>query len=62
MNQVDERDTFIQLSTNYIICVHLCNCAQRNVEIKPNRNWGGEGSLGCELATGLLHRITRASS
>jgi hypothetical protein len=31
----------------------------RNVEILPNSNWGGEGILGCELATGLLHRITR---
>lgn len=34
----------------------------RNVEIRPDKDWGGEGSLGCELATGLLHRITRASS
>jgi GRASP55/65 PDZ-like domain len=31
----------------------------RNVEILPNSNWGGEGILGCELATGLLHRVTR---
>jgi hypothetical protein len=31
----------------------------RNVEILPNSDWGGEGILGCELATGLLHRISR---
>lgn len=33
----------------------------RIVEIRPDRDWGGEGSLGCQLATGLLHRITRSS-
>lgn len=31
----------------------------RNVDIRPDQEWGGEGSLGCELATGFLHRITR---
>jgi hypothetical protein len=31
----------------------------RNVEILPNRDWGGDGLLGCELATGLLHRLSR---
>lgn len=34
----------------------------RDVELRPNADWGGEGTLGCELATGLLHRITRPSS
>lgn len=33
----------------------------RDVKIRPNREWGGEGSLGCELATGILHLITRNS-
>jgi hypothetical protein len=31
----------------------------RCVEIIPAAGWGGEGVLGCELATGLLHRLTR---
>lgn len=31
----------------------------RNVELRPQEDWGGEGVLGCELATGLLHRIRR---
>lgn len=31
----------------------------RTVEIVPSTGWGGEGVLGCELATGLLHKITR---
>lgn len=34
----------------------------RNLEITPNPHWGGEGSLGCQLATGLLHRITRPTT
>ncbi|XP_003740762.1 Golgi reassembly-stacking protein 2 [Galendromus occidentalis] len=31
--------------------------ACREVVITPNRNWGGEGSLGCGIGYGLLHRI-----
>uniref|UniRef100_A0A7S2ZKR3 PDZ GRASP-type domain-containing protein n=2 Tax=Rhodosorus marinus TaxID=101924 RepID=A0A7S2ZKR3_9RHOD len=29
----------------------------REVELKPSDSWGGKGLLGCELATGLLHKI-----
>ncbi|OQV19098.1 Golgi reassembly-stacking protein 2 [Hypsibius exemplaris] len=29
----------------------------REVTIVPNRNWGGEGSLGCDIGFGYLHRI-----
>lgn len=29
----------------------------RLVNIVPNRNWGGEGSLGCDVGYGLLHKI-----
>jgi GRASP55/65 PDZ-like domain len=31
----------------------------RCIDIVPSSDWGGEGLLGCELATGLLHRINR---
>lgn len=34
----------------------------RNVELRPSSEWGGEGVVGCELATGLLHRIRRDSA
>jgi hypothetical protein len=27
------------------------------VTIKPNSKWGGEGSLGCGIGYGYLHRI-----
>ncbi|GBM60959.1 Golgi reassembly-stacking protein 2 [Araneus ventricosus] len=29
----------------------------REVVITPNKNWGGEGSLGCGIGYGYLHRI-----
>ncbi|EFA75219.1 golgi reassembly stacking protein [Heterostelium album PN500] len=29
----------------------------RLVTITPNKNWGGSGSLGCDIGYGLLHRI-----
>ncbi|PFH37865.1 gorasp2-prov protein [Besnoitia besnoiti] len=29
----------------------------REVFIVPNNDWGGEGSLGCELGSGYLHRL-----
>eukprot|EP01101_Sappina_pedata_P005962 TRINITY_DN2853_c0_g1_i1.p1 TRINITY_DN2853_c0_g1~~TRINITY_DN2853_c0_g1_i1.p1 ORF type:complete len:388 (-),score=120.35 TRINITY_DN2853_c0_g1_i1:50-1189(-) len=29
----------------------------RTVQIKPDREWGGEGSLGCDTGYGLLHKI-----
>ena len=31
----------------------------REVKITPNRGWGGEGLLGCELGYGVVHRIPR---
>ncbi|XP_059613169.1 Golgi reassembly-stacking protein 2 [Phlebotomus argentipes] len=31
--------------------------ACREVSIKPNTKWGGEGSLGCGIGYGYLHRI-----
>jgi hypothetical protein len=29
----------------------------REVEIRPSRDWGGEGALGCTLGYGALHRL-----
>ncbi|RWS15790.1 Golgi reassembly-stacking protein 2-like protein [Dinothrombium tinctorium] len=36
----------------------LTDCC-REVTITPNSNWGGEGSLGCGIGYGYLHRIPR---
>ncbi|KAJ1969051.1 hypothetical protein IWQ62_000867 [Dispira parvispora] len=34
----------------------------REVSIVPQRNWGGEGLLGCDIGFGYLHRIPKATS
>lgn len=39
----------------YVYNVDSDTC--REVTIIPNRNWGGEGSLGCGIGYGYLHRI-----
>lgn len=32
----------------------------RDVSIIPNRQWGGDGALGCQIGFGYLHRIPRS--
>jgi len=39
----------------YVYNVETDGC--REVTITPNSNWGGEGSLGCGIGYGYLHRI-----
>lgn len=39
----------------YVYNVNDDTC--REVNITPNHNWGGEGSLGCGIGYGYLHRI-----
>ncbi|XP_041374899.1 Golgi reassembly-stacking protein 2-like [Gigantopelta aegis] len=31
----------------------------REVTVTPNNNWGGDGSLGCDIGYGYLHRIPK---
>ena len=33
------------------------NCLISQVSITPNGAWGGEGSIGCGIGYGYLHRI-----
>ena len=40
---------------------HLSNTT-REVKITPNRGWGGEGLLGCELGFGPVHRLPKIES
>lgn len=39
----------------YVYNINSDSC--REVTITPNQNWGGEGSLGCGIGYGYLHRI-----
>ena len=40
------------------VCV-LCLIMILQCIIVPNHEWGGNGSLGCDVGYGLLHRIPR---
>ncbi|KAK4685800.1 hypothetical protein P7C73_g4345, partial [Tremellales sp. Uapishka_1] len=44
----------------YVYSADLDNL--REVVIIPNRQWGGEGLLGCGVGFGLLHRIPRPAT
>lgn len=43
--------------------LYIYNCyfnSTREVTIIPNRHWGGQGSLGCGIGFGALHRLPQA--
>jgi hypothetical protein len=41
-----------------LLALRLVGAAQvREVTITPNSSWGGEGSLGCDIGRGILHRL-----
>ncbi|KAG1679030.1 Golgi reassembly-stacking protein 2 [Nymphon striatum] len=44
----------------YVYNIDSDSC--REVTISPNRTWGGEGSLGCGIGYGYLHRIPTTST
>lgn len=48
-----------KLLTLYVYNVEMDAC--REVVITPNKQWGGEGSLGCGIGYGYLHRIPTKS-
>lgn len=48
----------IQLRLAFVLWIHLTVFnILREVVITPNSAWGGEGSLGCGIGYGYLHRI-----
>mmetsp|Transcript_3272 Transcript_3272/g.10014 ORF Transcript_3272/g.10014 Transcript_3272/m.10014 type:complete len:265 (+) Transcript_3272:88-882(+) len=58
----EEMSTLIRDAARKHEVVNLCVFSSatgrlREVELEPSENWGGKGFLGCELATGWLHRI-----
>ena len=60
----EEFDTFIEQSNQKEVKLFVYNVESdkcRNVAIVPDQNWGGEGSLGCGVGTGYLHRIPNAA-
>lgn len=58
----NENDFFqlIEQYVNHNLSLYVYNSDYdhtREVVIVPNRDWGGEGILGCGMGYGLLHRI-----
>ena len=56
----EEFDTFIEQNNRREVKLFVYNVASdkcRDIVIMPDQNWGGEGSLGCGVGTGYLHRI-----
>ncbi len=52
--------TLIESSENKQLKLYVYNFdldAVREVLLTPNSAWGGEGSLGCGIGYGYLHRI-----
>ena len=31
----------------------------RVVNLQPNRNWGGQGTIGCDILQGIIHAIPK---
>lgn len=56
----DDLFTLIESHENQPLKIYVYNIdddACREVTIKPNSQWGGEGALGCGIGYGYLHRI-----
>ncbi|XP_055919414.1 Golgi reassembly-stacking protein 2 [Eupeodes corollae] len=59
-HETDDLFTMIETHENQILKIYVYNVeddACREVSLKPNSKWGGDGSLGCGIGFGYLHRI-----
>ncbi|CEM27830.1 unnamed protein product [Vitrella brassicaformis CCMP3155] len=57
---LDELVETVNYYLNKPVAVYVYNSdveTIREVILTPNHNWGGDGSIGCDIGTGLLHRI-----
>lgn len=57
---LDELVELVNASLNKRLQIYVYNSDSetiREVYIAPNHSWGGEGIIGCDIGTGLLHRI-----
>jgi len=61
-SDADDFFTLINFNEGKPLPLYVYNCETdevRLVTIIPNKNWGGTGSLGCDVGFGILHRIPR---
>lgn len=60
MHESEDLFTLIEAHEGRALKLYVYNANDdtcREVHITPNHNWGGEGSLGCGIGYGYLHRI-----
>ncbi|XP_075221040.1 Golgi reassembly-stacking protein 2 [Lycorma delicatula] len=60
LHESEDLFTLIEMHEERPLKLYVYNTEQdscREVTITPNSNWGGEGSLGCGIGYGYLHRI-----
>ena len=60
LTEPEDLFTLIESSENKQLKLYVYNVdldAVREVLLTPNSAWGGEGSLGCGIGYGYLHRI-----
>merc|ERR1719359_1358186 len=59
-HDIDELVEVVTSNLNQRMQVYVYNAdteSVREVTMAPNNDWGGEGCIGCDIGTGLLHRI-----
>lgn len=59
-HDIDELVEVVSTNINQRMQVYVYNAdteTVREVVLVPNNDWGGEGCIGCDIGTGLLHRI-----
>jgi len=59
-HDIDELVETVTSSINQRMNVYVYNSEAetvREVILMPNTDWGGDGCIGCDIGTGLLHRI-----
>eukprot|EP00933_Yihiella_yeosuensis_P045421 TRINITY_DN40792_c0_g1_i1.p1 TRINITY_DN40792_c0_g1~~TRINITY_DN40792_c0_g1_i1.p1 ORF type:complete len:408 (-),score=122.46 TRINITY_DN40792_c0_g1_i1:258-1481(-) len=59
-HDIDELVETVTANINQRIQVYVYNADSETVReatLVPNNDWGGEGCIGCDIGTGLLHRI-----
>lgn len=59
-HDIDELVEVVQANINERMNVYVYNADSESVRetiLMPNNAWGGDGCIGCDIGTGLLHRI-----
>ncbi|EDO49425.1 predicted protein, partial [Nematostella vectensis] len=62
LHESEDLFQLIESHENKPLKLYVYNCETdgcREITITPNSNWGGEGSLGCGIGYGYLHRIPK---